>query len=82
MHQDHLHQHYKSQTFYHWGILLPFPTLILTSNIFKRLSPLKWVKEGEAGVFIFFTDQLYTWNENPTPNPLPALREGAKMYLI
>ncbi|MDB9522185.1 hypothetical protein PN480_09495, partial [Dolichospermum circinale CS-1225] len=22
-----------------------------------------------------------TWNKNPTPNPLPASDEGAKMYL-
>ncbi|MDM3848488.1 MAG: DUF433 domain-containing protein [Aphanizomenon gracile PMC627.10] len=23
-----------------------------------------------------------TWNKNPTPNPLPASDEGARMYLI
>jgi hypothetical protein len=23
-----------------------------------------------------------TWNKNPTPNPLPASDEGAKMYFI
>jgi hypothetical protein len=23
-----------------------------------------------------------TWNKNPTPNPLPASKEGAKMYLV
>jgi hypothetical protein len=23
-----------------------------------------------------------TWNKNPTPNPLPASDEGAKVYLI
>ncbi|MEI6442840.1 MAG: hypothetical protein WCO29_06865 [Nostocales cyanobacterium ELA583] len=56
--------------------------IIINPEEFKSLDTIFKGNRGERKRADFTANCHQTRNKNPTPNPLPASDEGAKMYLI